>query len=119
MTEALCEEVAPLGIKVTSVEPGPFNTAFNAQAKWCEKLVPDYKIVHDKLDGMKNEKVRRAGDPDKAALLFLKLAEHPNPPKRIFFGKNAIALATEKCKFMESTIAEWKELGAATDYDDA
>jgi NAD(P)-dependent dehydrogenase (short-subunit alcohol dehydrogenase family) len=120
MTEALCDEVAPLGIKVTSVEPGPFNTAFNAQAKWHDKKYPeDYKIVHDKLDGMHDEKVRRAGDPDKAALLFLKLAEHPNPPKRIFLGKNAYAMATEKCKFMEKVIADWKDLGIATDYEDS
>jgi NAD(P)-dependent dehydrogenase (short-subunit alcohol dehydrogenase family) len=66
-SEALAAEVAPLGIKVTIVEPGPFRTRFMDAAEWA-KAMPDYaqsvgktREMLRKLDG------RQPGDPARAA----------------------------------------------------
>jgi NAD(P)-dependent dehydrogenase (short-subunit alcohol dehydrogenase family) len=116
MTEALAQEVDEFGIKVTSVEPGPFDTEFNAQAQWCDEIISDYKTVHDRLNSMRYTTERRVGDPEKAAVLFLELANHPSPPRRIFIGKPALALANGKIESLQREIEEWKDRAGATDY---
>jgi NAD(P)-dependent dehydrogenase (short-subunit alcohol dehydrogenase family) len=117
MTEALAQEVAAFGIKVTSCDPGPFDTNFNAQAHWCDKLIPDYAAMHERMDGWKNSTARRPGDPDRAAKLFIELAKSPSPPGRIFLGKWSVDAVLARCDGMKKEIEQWKAQSYATDYE--
>jgi len=67
-SEALAQELAPLGIKVTIVEPGPFRTNFAGSGfKLVEQTIVDY----DATAGVFREKIKsvdgkQEGDPKKS-----------------------------------------------------
>lgn len=115
-SEALAQEVAPLGIKVLIVEPGPYRTKWaGAGSKNAAKKIDDYaatahlteKMIHG-YDG------NQPGDPDKAAELIIEVINSPNPPLRLPLGKMAIDRMREKIQKLESEIRAWEKQSIAT-----
>ena len=97
-SEALAHEVAPLGIRVTIVEPGPFRTKFaGAGFRLANTVIDDYRstagLFRDRIKGVDG---KQEGDPIKAAQLIFDLANADNPPLRLPLGK--IALVTLQAK---------------------
>jgi NAD(P)-dependent dehydrogenase (short-subunit alcohol dehydrogenase family) len=91
---ALRKEVAPLGIRVIVIQPGPFRTDF-AGRSLLQTATPigDYagtagqrRKENDRTHGT------QAGDPARAAQAFIALAKADDPPFRIPFGTDAIAV---------------------------
>jgi NAD(P)-dependent dehydrogenase (short-subunit alcohol dehydrogenase family) len=116
ITEALAYECAEFGIKATSVEPGSFETQFFS-AIVATNMGPEYDVIHRVFDSVKTSNVRKPGDPAKAALLFIELANDPNPPRRVFIGKMACEIAAMKTEQIAKDIEQWKERSIATDFD--
>ena len=56
------------------------------------------------------------GDPEKAAALFIQLAENPEPPLHLWLGANAIERAGEKIESMGQELKKWKELSVSADF---
>ncbi|MFG1910696.1 SDR family NAD(P)-dependent oxidoreductase [Kribbella sp. NPDC048928] len=90
LNEALAQEVAEFGIKVTIIEPGgyatrggknpdPLNNGFLAEPN------PAYAALRERLSGAMGK--QPAGDPAAAAEVLLELADTDNPPLRILFGQ--------------------------------
>jgi NAD(P)-dependent dehydrogenase (short-subunit alcohol dehydrogenase family) len=90
LNEALAQEVAEFGIKVTIIEPGgyatrggknpdPLNNGFLAEPN------PAYAALRERLSGAMGK--QPAGDPAAAAEVLLELADADNPPLRILFGQ--------------------------------
>jgi NAD(P)-dependent dehydrogenase (short-subunit alcohol dehydrogenase family) len=117
LTEAVAYECAGFGIKATSLEPGPFQTRFFDAVSTTDSQAGAYQEIHRVLDSARTSTAKKAGDPDKAALLFIELAKDPNPPTRVFLGKMACDIAAMKLELMAKNLAEWKDRAIATDYD--
>ena len=104
LSQALAQEVAPFGIKVTLIEPGGFSTDWGGpSAKHAEPL-PAY-------EGVREQNARRRagatpGDPTATREAVRKVVDAEHPPLRIFFGDGPLALAT---KDYESRLATWRE----------
>lgn len=88
-SEALAQEVAPLGIHLTIVQPGPFRTGF-ADAAFQEAAlkINDY----ENTAGAFRERMRavngtQEGDPAKAATAIFDLSKMAQPPLRLPLGK--------------------------------
>lgn len=97
-SEALAQEVAPLGIQVTIVEPGPFRTRFaGAGFGLASTVIDDYAptagVFRERIKGVDG---KQEGDPVRAAQLIVDLANTDNPPLRLPLGK--IALVTLQAK---------------------
>ncbi len=97
-SEALAQEVEPLGIRVTLVEPGPFRTGFAAGALGeAKKVIEDYKdtagAFRSRLKGVNGN---QEGDPDKAAVAIFNLTLVENPPLRLPLGKTALMVIQAK-----------------------
>jgi NAD(P)-dependent dehydrogenase (short-subunit alcohol dehydrogenase family) len=118
-TEALKGELAPFGIKVSLVVPGPFRTDFiNRSLDAVPRLAPYEKTVGKfaaylaKIDG------HQPGDPRKAAEAIYQIAGTEQPPFRLVLGKYAYEKFERKLKTLGDELATWKELGLPTDFAD-
>ncbi len=84
-SQALRQEVEPLGIKVTMIEPVGYSTDWaGPSAKFSAKL-PAYDHVRE-ANAARRARVSQPGVPEATAPVILKLVDMDEPPFRIFFG---------------------------------
>lgn len=117
-SEALAAELAPLNIRVTLVEPGPFRTHWaGASMKFAGIHIGDYDQSAGKTKAMLAERNgRQPGDPVKGAQAIIHITEVPDPPLRLALGKPALAVIEKKIGLLKSDLDNWKQLSAGTDY---
>ena len=110
-SEALAQEVAPLGIRVTMVEPGPFRTNFAGTGfGLASTIIDDYgPTVGAFRERIKGVDGRQEGDPAKAAQLIVDLAHADNPPLRLPLGKIALATIQAKIDSVQSDLNAGRE----------
>ncbi len=119
LSEVLAEDVRELGIKVTVVAPGAFRTEFLSQQSLVlsENQIDDYQAIRTSHERYLAMDGKQAGDPDKAAEVFIQLAEMPEPPVRFFMGTDAYNRAVQKTKILTDDLEKWKTLSAFTDFN--
>jgi NAD(P)-dependent dehydrogenase (short-subunit alcohol dehydrogenase family) len=118
MSDALRKEVAPLGIRVTIIEPGAFRTDFAGRSLQQAKAnIADYaptagprRKENDKTHGT------QPGDPARAAQALIKLVEGSPLPARLLLGSDAVQIVTAEIDTQRKEIQDWKELSASTDF---
>jgi NAD(P)-dependent dehydrogenase (short-subunit alcohol dehydrogenase family) len=113
LTDVLIDEVGPLGIRATSVLPGPFKTNFQESMKDSTHQIEAYPKIRQLKPALITAPL--PGSADLAAKLFIELAHNPNPPRLIFLGKRAVERGALKNRSILKEIEQWKELGASTD----
>ena len=117
-SESLAKEVAPFGIRVTIVEPGPFRTDFLTpeSLRHGDDRIADYD---DRRAQLRAAYVDRGGlqpgDPAKLADALVQLANEPEPPIRFLAGTIAVQAAEEKLAGMRAEIDRWRQLSIGTD----
>ncbi|HET9835923.1 MAG TPA: oxidoreductase [Rhodanobacteraceae bacterium] len=120
-SEALRDEVAPLGVRVTLVEPGAFRTEFAGDSNMRpETIIEDYRPVVDPVrEYLYGNNGKQPGDPRKAALAMIQAVEAARPPLRLLLGADAYKLLEVKNREMADELAAWRSVGEATAFDDA
>jgi NAD(P)-dependent dehydrogenase (short-subunit alcohol dehydrogenase family) len=114
--EALAQEVAEFGIKVTIIEPGGFATRQGKNpdpldnGHMAEKH-PAYDALRERLAGFAGK--QPAGDPAAAAQVLLQLADDENPPLRILFGTGFYPMVQQAYADRLKTWADWHDLATA------
>jgi NAD(P)-dependent dehydrogenase (short-subunit alcohol dehydrogenase family) len=120
ITEALALEVAPLGIKVTAVEPGLFSTDFLDTNSLFQSAnaIDDYK---DTVGAMRSGVVglhgNQPGDPAKLGQAFIKLVNAENPPVHLPLGTDTVAFYRAKTDKLEQEIKDWDAVTNSTNHD--
>ncbi len=92
MSQALADEVAPFGIRVTLVEPGGFDTEWLGAAARAEQL-PAYADEHRKFEAARAGRRVELGDPKASGAAILAVVDAADPPLRVFFGAQAFGWA--------------------------
>lgn len=121
ISEALAEEVRPLGIHVTVVEPGYFRTEFlehNSLVSTGARLADYAGTVGAMRDFAASVSLRQPGDPRKLSLALLQLADSAQPPVRLMLGSDTVRMVREKHRFVEQELDQWLGLALSTDHDD-
>jgi short-subunit dehydrogenase len=117
-SEVLALDLQELGIKVTVVGPSGFRTGFLSKESLVttESRIGDYQTVSKTRARYAAMNGNQDGDPEKAAALFIQLAENPEPPLHLWLGTNAIDRANEKIEFMGQELKKWKDLSVSADF---
>jgi NAD(P)-dependent dehydrogenase (short-subunit alcohol dehydrogenase family) len=117
-SEALHDEVAPLGIRVTIVEPGGFRTDWAGSSMAINEPGPDYQATVGRMIELTRGHTP-VGDPAKAAAAILRIVDADEPPLHLPLGNDAVDLirATDQSRLAE--LDRWEELSRSTDHDDA
>ena len=118
-SEALRDEVKPLGINVTIVEPGAFRTEFAGTSNVRpESTIEDYKPVIEPIQQyLYGSDGKQPGDPQKAAFAMIEAVEAANPPLRLMLGADAFGLWEKKRTAMEEEFTTWRKIGEDTAFD--
>jgi NAD(P)-dependent dehydrogenase (short-subunit alcohol dehydrogenase family) len=116
-SESLSREVAPLGVKVTIIEPGGFRTDFaGSSTQLCEGR-PEYdETVGATVRFQRGYNGKQPGDPAKAAAALLHVASLPDPPLRVLLGTDAYNAAEKSAIERLESDRKWKDISLSTDY---
>ncbi|MFV1448522.1 oxidoreductase [Maribacter sp. HS] len=115
-SEALAQEVAPLGIKVSLVEPGPFRTKFAGNGLGqAQNIIADYTetagLFRTKLKSVDG---KQEGDPIKAAEAIINLVYSENPSLRLPLGKVALMTIGMKLESVKSDLETNRDIAKNT-----
>lgn len=117
LSEALAQEVEPLGIHVLIVEPGPFRTNFGRAVKQSPTMIADYEQSAGKH---RREIIERsgtqAGDPARAAEAIIKAVESPTPPRHLILGQAGFDNVENQLHALLQEAELWKTTSFAADY---
>jgi NAD(P)-dependent dehydrogenase (short-subunit alcohol dehydrogenase family) len=119
-SEALAKEVAPLGIRVTCVEPGGFRTDWAGASMSYAPAIEGYEeTVGKRSEYFQGGSYIPVGDPDKAARVMIALADEAQPPVHLVLGSEAIAILEKANAMRDEELAKWTPVSLSTDADDA
>jgi short-subunit dehydrogenase len=120
LSEALAGEVAPLGIRVTIIEPGPFRTDFLGRSGVVAKIrIADYDATAGNMRKYFAENDgKQKGDPVRAVHAMMQVVESPNPPLRLLLGASALQRLRSKVTNWEKEIAAWEQVALGADFPD-
>lgn len=118
LSEALAQELRPLGLQVIIVEPGPFRTEFLGRSMLtaARKIDAYADTVSARRHYRETNNGRQAGDPAKAVAVMLQAIDAEHPPLHLPIGPRAHATAEQKLNSFRADIAAWRDISIATDF---
>jgi len=113
----LAQEVAPLGIKVTVLEPGGMKTDWAGSSM----AVPPISAPYEKTVGAFAKMLRdhfgsEPTDPAKVSQVVVKLAYGNDVPVRLLLGADAVHYAAAAAKALAESDAKWRDLSMSVGF---
>jgi short-subunit dehydrogenase len=117
-SEVLALDVKEFGIKVTVVEPSGFRTGFLTKDSlaFTESRLEGYEAVKKSQKRYLAMSGKQAGDPERAADIFISVSEDPEPPLHLYLGKDAYERSSEKLSAMTAELVKWKSTTIGVDF---
>jgi NADP-dependent 3-hydroxy acid dehydrogenase YdfG len=118
LSESLQAEVAPLGIKVTIVEPAAFRTNWSGPSmRQSAVRIDDYaETAGARRAATTATYGHQPGDPVHAAEAVIDAVGAEEPPLRLLLGKAAYDIATARLDTLRSTFDTWRETTLGADF---
>ena len=118
LSEALWQEVEPLGIKVIVVEPSGFRTDWAGRSAEESKLqISAYAATAGTARSqIRASSGRQPGDPVRAAAAIVEAVESPHPPHHLLLGKDAFTGATDKLEQLRRDFSAWESVTRGADF---
>lgn len=113
-SESLAHEIAPFGIKITIIEPGPFRTRFldDKSARWAAPMTEYAETVGNARAMLSALNGRQPGDPARAAQSILSVVDAPEPPRRLVLGRMAVEHIRATLEGRLEELDRWAQPGA-------
>lgn len=113
-SEVLAREVAPLGIKVTLIEPGGLRTNWAGSSMSQTEPSEDYREALGFILAYHQRAGSEPGDPAKAAQAIIAVVNEDNPPQRLLLGRDAVRLARQVDQAKLAETDRWEALSSST-----
>lgn len=120
ISKGLAIELAPLGIKVTAIEPGLYTTDFLS----AESSMASKNIIDDYADSVGTMRANAAklnghqqGDPKKLAQGILQLIHTEQPPLHLPMGSDSVAFYKNNIEKTGLEMEAWHALSTSTDHN--
>jgi NAD(P)-dependent dehydrogenase (short-subunit alcohol dehydrogenase family) len=115
-SEALAQELEPLGIHVTIVEPGPFRTGFAGENfRLAARSIKSYALTAGVFRSkIKEIDGKQEGDPMKAAKAIFAITKLNSPPLRLPLGKTALASLQAKITSVQANMETYRAVAEGT-----
>ena len=121
LSESLAQEVGPLGIRVTLVEPAAFRTDFlsvhsihSASGSIAAYAETSGKTVH-RLDEIAG---KQPGNPVLRARAIIDAVEAKEPPLHLVLGSDALRRARAKFQHLSEELDRWERVSLSADFTD-
>ncbi|HLZ58031.1 MAG TPA: oxidoreductase [Ktedonosporobacter sp.] len=117
LSDALAQEIAPLGLHLTIIEPGGFRTDFAGRSlKEAERKIEDYAPTSGMVLNYTRQYIHghEPGDPKLAAAAIIKVVEAPEPPLRLALGADALDMMRKKLAEVSQEWEKWEATSVAT-----
>ncbi|MCO7127216.1 oxidoreductase [Sporolactobacillus shoreicorticis] len=120
LSQALAKEVAPLGIKVTLVEPGAFRTDWAGRSALDRKeIIDDYAdTAEQRITFTRKKSGTQPGSPLLAAQAIIKAIEAEESPIHLLLGKDAVQNARLQLKSIKKDLETWEPVSTHVDFGD-
>lgn len=117
LSEALAQEVAPFGIKVTILAPGTFRTSFMSESSTAvaENKIDAYNLK-EQVEAFRSFDGKQLGDPKKLAQVLIQVSQMSNPPLHLPLGSDSYNAIMGNREKEQEELKEWKELSLSTDF---
>lgn len=118
-SDSLRAEVAPLGIGVTCIEPGPFRTDWAGRSlRQTQSKITDYADTAAKrLAGTKQASGTQAGDPVRAGEAMAVIARNADAPRHLVLGAWGFDTVVQDLHKRVNEIESQRDLSRSADYD--
>jgi NAD(P)-dependent dehydrogenase (short-subunit alcohol dehydrogenase family) len=117
-SDVLAAETKPLGIRVTTLEPGGMRTnwAVRARGDQVNIMAAYQQNVGEMREFLRNIAGNENSDPDRVAQVVLKVAEHEQPPLRLLLGSDALQYLAPVEADRAATAERWKAVSTSVDF---
>ena len=122
MNEALAQEVAPFGIKVTVLTLGIFRTHFaSTSLKRTGRVMSEYESTpagrfRAFIGGLSG---KQPNDPVRAARAILQVVEADKSPLHLALGSDALRVMNTKIASLQQDMAAWEPTSASVAFPEA
>jgi NAD(P)-dependent dehydrogenase (short-subunit alcohol dehydrogenase family) len=118
MSESLAKEVAPFGIKVVLIEPGPFRTDFRNRSMQSAKPMDVYAETVGRFRKMLSDTDgKQPGDPRRAADAMIAVVDAEHPPMRLPLGSLCVEQIRNKLAVVAGELDRWNSVSLSTSFD--
>ena len=105
ISQALAQEVAGFGIKVTLIEPGGYSTDWGGSSASRATPLAAYDEFREEAARARAQRMNNPGDPIATRDAVLAIVDADEPPLRVFFGSAPLGIASAD---YESRLATWR-----------
>lgn len=117
-TEVLRQELAPIGIHMTALEPGGMATDWGTEAgSQIPPLLPEYEPSIGALLQLFAEHIgKERSDPARVAQVVLQLTRHNAPPAHLLLGSDALQFSNAADTARAAEGEHWRDVTLSTDF---
>jgi len=118
LSEAMAKELAPLGVKVLIVEPGPFRTDWAGRSlKTPKEPIGAYaETAIARRNATQAYSGTQAGDPVRGVKAIIRTVESANPPLRLVLGSVAQDVIAARTEAFRLELEAGRDVALACDF---
>ena len=117
-SDSLAAECAPLGIKVTCIEPGPFRTDWAGRSlRQTPNRIQDYADTAGiRMKATAQGSGAQPGDPARAAAAMIRITQAENPPRHLVLGAFGVEAVRSRLQRTLADIEQWRDASVGADF---